>query len=225
MPDAPKPSASSSSSSPRNSTFSGRNTMSARKSTNGTRKSVSPLSVFIAYSLAFYTMWVLLSTVAWISHLGYRVPWLQPLIAAKGYPSNRSCPEGKIWEFFKENVPTALVFVLPHSLLTPKRLRTIFGRHGRLLYNGMAAVTLHMFLLTFKPLKSPVLMELPIKKEIHNFTSISMLLCAAYAFCRAPETYDMLGVNSSLSRGGPRAPANMDAVSYTHLTLPTILLV
>ena len=170
--------------------------------------------VFIAYACASYTIWVLISTVAWISHLGYRVPWLQPLIAAKGYPSNRSCPEGKIWEFFKENVPTALVFVLPHSLLTPKRLRTIFGRHGRLLYNGMAAVTLHMFLLTFKPLKSPVLMELPIKKEIHNFTSISMLLCAAYAFCRAPETYDMLGVNSSLSRGGPRAPANMDAITW-----------
>ena len=91
--------------------------------------------VFIAYACASYTIWVLISTVAWISHLGYRVPWLQPLIAAKGYPSNRSCPEGKIWEFFKENVPTALVFVLPHSLLTPKRLRTIFGRHGRLLYN------------------------------------------------------------------------------------------
>lgn len=41
-----------------------------------------------------------------------------------------------------------------------------------------------------------------------------MLLCAAYAFCRAPETYDMLGVNSSLSRGGPRAPANMDAITW-----------
>ena len=172
------------------------------------------IDVFFAYACASYTIWVLISTVAWISHLGYRVPSLQPLIAAKGYPSNRSCPEGKIWEFFRENVPTALVFVLPHSLLTPKRLRTIFGRHGRLLYNVMAAVTLHMFLLTFKPLKSPVLMELPIKKEIHNFTSISMLLCAAYAFCRAPETYDMLGVNSSLSRGGPRAPANMDAITW-----------
>ncbi|CAL6291944.1 unnamed protein product [Bathycoccus prasinos] len=130
--------------------------------------------VFVAYACASYTIWVLISTVAWISHLGYRVPSLQPLIAAKGYPSNRSCPEGKIWEFFRadgclagrkkqnrvfafivkrfrvfraplhRNVPTALVFVLPHSLLTPKRLRTIFGRHGRLLYNVMAAVTLHM---------------------------------------------------------------------------------
>ncbi|CAL6289700.1 unnamed protein product [Bathycoccus prasinos] len=148
--------------------------------------------VFVAYACASYTIWVLISTVAWISHLGYRVPSLQPLIAAKGYP--------------RGNVPTALVFVLPHSLLTPKRLRTIFGRHGRLLYNVMAAVTLHMFLLTFKPLKSP--------EEIHNFTPISMLLCAAYAFCRAPETYDMLGVNSSLSRGGPRAPANMDAITW-----------
>lgn len=212
MPDAPKPSACSSSSSPRNSTFSGRNTMSARKSTNGTRKSVSPLSVFIAYSLAFYTMWVLLSTVAWISHLGFRVPILQPFIAAKGYPKNDSCRD--VWEFFRENIPTALVFVLPHSLLTPRRFRRIFGRNGRLMYNFMAAVTLHVFLRAFKPLKSPIVMELPIKKEIHNFTSISMLLYAAYGFCKAPETYDMLGVNSSLSRGGPRAPVNMDAITW-----------
>ena len=41
-----------------------------------------------------------------------------------------------------------------------------------------------------------------------------MLLYATYSFCRAPETYDMLGVNSSLSRGGPRAPANMDAITW-----------
>ena len=170
------------------------------------------LSVFIAHACASYVIWVLISTVAWISHLGFRVPSLQPFIAAKGYPFNET--RRNVWEFLRANVPSALVFVLPHSLLTPKRLRFVFGRHGRLAYNMVAAVTLHMFLLVFKPLKSPVLMELPIKNEIHNFTSISMLLYATYSFCRAPETYDMLGVNSSLSRGGPRAPANMDAITW-----------
>ena len=46
---------------------------------------------------------------------------------------------------------------------------------------------------------------------------MSMLIFAAYSFCTAPETYDLLGVNLSLSRKNPtgrRAPISMDAITW-----------
>ena len=164
---------------------------------------------------AIYIQWILISIVAWVSHLGFRCQHLQPFLAANGYPSNNGAPD--TLSFLKYNIPNAILFVLPHSLLLPKTLRKYFGKHGRLLYNLMAAMSLHLFLYNFKPLQTPILMHLPIYKELHVFTSVSMLAFASYSFCTAPETYDLLGINLSLSRKNPegrRAPTSMDAITW-----------
>jgi hypothetical protein len=170
---------------------------------------------FFAYGASFYTLWILLSTIAWISHLGERIPITQKFCAAKGYPSNEKSKN--IVNFFRQNVPTALMFVLPHSLCKVKNVRKLFGRRGRSIYNVIAALTLHVFMLQFIPLKEPVMMVIPIKREIHDATSVLMLFYAAYAIFSAPETYDLLGVNSSLSRAGARAPEEMDAITWMGL--------
>ena len=87
--------------------------------------------------------------VAWVSHLGRRAPWIAAYLVARGHPSNP--PADGIVSFFARNVPLALVFALPHSLLRPARLyrAPYIGRFGRLLYNILSAVTLHIFLLGY----------------------------------------------------------------------------
>jgi hypothetical protein len=118
-------------------------------------------------------------TVAWISHLGHRAAWLQRFLLAKGFPSN--APTKNLATFFIGNVPTALGFVLPHSLLPPKKLYALMHSwskselvhsipiagpvvthflrlpgSGRLVYNAIAAGTLHFLLFHFAPLATPV---------------------------------------------------------------------
>ena len=54
-----------------------------------------------------------------MSHLGYRSPAIGRLLPAGGYPGNE--PARSVPEFLLRNIPLALVFVLPHSLLVPHR--------------------------------------------------------------------------------------------------------
>ena len=70
-------------------------------------------------ALAGYVCWILAGTVAWVSHLGYRSPSIGRLLPAGGYPSNE--PAHNVREFLLRNIPLALAFVLPHSLLVPHR--------------------------------------------------------------------------------------------------------
>ena len=159
----------------------------------------NPITIFI-YICAAYVQWVLLSIVAWVSHLGLRCPQLQPFLAANGYPSNSGAKN--LFSFLQHNIPHAILFVLPHSLLLPKTLKKYCGQYGRLLYNLMAAFSLHFFLYNFQPLQTPVLMNLPIPHSVHVVTSITMLSFAGYSFCTSPQTMDLLGVNVLLSRKG-----------------------
>lgn len=61
---------------------------------------------------AVYVLWVLAGTVAWVSHLGERVPQLALWLPAGGYPRNQEVES--VHHFLIHNVPRSLVFVLPH---------------------------------------------------------------------------------------------------------------
>ena len=159
--------------------------------------------------------------VAWVSHLGRRAPWIAAYLVARGHPSNP--PADGIVSFFARNVPLALVFALPHSLLRPARLyrAPYIGRFGRLLYNILSAVTLHIFLLGFTPLSSPVVMVLPLPEKFHALLSVSCLFAAVSAFLLTPETWGLLGAGQLLGWSG-RWRSNpervMDAITWMGVT-------
>ena len=125
--------------------------------------------------------------------------------------------------FFARNVPLALVFALPHSLLRPARLyrAPYIGRFGRLLYNILSAVTLHIFLLGFTPLSSPVVMVLPLPEKFHALLSVSCLFAAVSAFLLTPETWGLLGAGQLLGWSGrwrSNPERGMDAITWMGVT-------
>ena len=124
------------------------------------------LNIALVSGAVTYVMWVLVGTVAWISHLGERAVWLSAVLPAKGYPS-REAARGTV-DFARRNVPLSLVFVIPHSACLPSRMRKYFGSHGRVVYNFVSAVTLHAFLSAFTPLKTPVVMTMPFNERFHD---------------------------------------------------------
>ena len=75
-------------------------------------------------------------------------------------------------------------------------------------------LTLQMFLRAFKPLKSPIVMELTINKEIHNFNLYLDLVNTGFMFLQSAGDVKHARRELSLSRGGPRAPVNMDAITW-----------
>lgn len=159
--------------------------------------------------------------VAWVSHLGRRAPWIAAYLVARGHPSNP--PADGIVSFFARNVPLALVFALPHSLLRPARLyrAPYIGRFGRLLYNILSAVTLHIFLLGFTPLSSPVVMVLPLPEKFHALLSVSCLFAAVSAFLVTPETWGLLGAGQLLGWSGrwrSNPERGMDAITWMGVT-------
>ena len=172
-----------------------------------------------ASAAAAYVLWVLLGTVAWISHLGERVETLGRWLPARGYPANAAA--GSVWTFAARNVPASAWFVAPHSLMLPSRLRRWFGRYGRLMYNFISAATLHAFLLAFVPLKTPVVMTIPFNAGFHNALSVGCLAYATYAFLASRATWGLLGVSSALGIRDPRYanPASgMDAITWMGVT-------
>ena len=44
------------------------------------------LNTTVCYASAAYTLWVLASVVAWVSHLGGRLPWVGALLAGGADP-------------------------------------------------------------------------------------------------------------------------------------------
>lgn len=110
------------------------------------------LNTTACYAVAFYTLWVLASVVAWVSHLGQRLQWLAPFLAGGAGPGARevrkkvnvssrpsreafcltlSCVTSiqalPVLPFLLVNVPLALVFVIPHSLLRPALLERVLS--------------------------------------------------------------------------------------------------
>lgn len=65
-------------------------------------------------------------TVAWISHLGARAPRLSGFLLARGFPGN--APAEGLTQFLRANVPAAIGFVAPHSLLPPRRMHGLCKR-------------------------------------------------------------------------------------------------
>lgn len=178
--------------------------------------------VLLVYAAAAYIIWILSGTVAFVSHLGAQsdalaVP-VSVLLPASGQP--RGEPVDSILELFLRNLHLAFIFVLPHSILAGKRGRWLFSRlhlesHTRLIYNVIAATTLHMFLANFRPLVSPVVLEMPFPPELHLSLSLGCLMFALRAMCFAPGTPELLGVRQALRQEyRPQVPAGMDAITW-----------
>merc|ERR1712151_36967 len=113
----------------------------------GTVKACSRCQTIAVHCLALYVTWVLFGILAFVSHLGEQAPWLGPFLPASGQ-TMRGGSASTLLEFFRCNIPGALLFVLPHSLLRPQRLYAWFARIGlaaydRLAYNLLAATSLH----------------------------------------------------------------------------------
>jgi hypothetical protein len=176
-------------------------------------------------------------TVAWISHLGARAPRLSGFLTARGFPGN--APAEGLTQFLRANVPAAIGFVAPHSLLPPRRMhsfckrlasdaeRVWFGSFaafflrrpgsGRLLYNALAAGTLHFLLANFTPLTTPVVASLPFPENAHVFLSVSCLLLAVISMLAEPQTYGLLGTGQMLGWSPKFAtppPNHMDAITW-----------
>jgi len=173
----------------------------------------------VALMFAAYALWVLAGTVAWVSHLGARVPSLQPWLPAGGAPLNP--PAASVKVFFSSNFHLAFGFVLPHSVLRPVRLRRLVGNKlARATYSGMAAASLHLFLVHFVPLRSPVVMELPLAPCFHTSLSCGCLIFAMVTFVFDPATWDLLGVADAFQIiPTARAPPGMDAITWMGVTV------
>ena len=184
------------------------------------RRAARGLNIATTTAVGMYVYWILMGTVAWISHLGERAPWLRFALPAEGYPGNAPSSAGALG-FVARNVPLSLIFVVPHSVFLPSRLRKIFGKHGRLMYNFVSAATLHFFLLNFTPLKTPVVMTIPFNTNFHNALSIGCLAYASYAFLSSPATLGLLGVSSALELRDSKysnPAAGMDAITWMGVT-------
>ena len=178
-------------------------------------------------------------TVAWISHLGARAPRLSGFLLARGFPGN--APAEGLTRFLRCNVPAAIGFVAPHSLLPPrrahvacKRLANDFERvgfgfgsfaarflrrpgSGRLLYNAVSAGTLHFLLANFTPLTTPVVASLPLPEDAHVFLSVACLSLAVASMLAEPQTYGLLGTGQMLGWSPAFAtppPNHMDAITW-----------
>lgn len=126
----------------------------ANANANARKDARRGLKLALVWVGAAYVTWVLLGTVAWVSHLGERAPALAFALPARGFPANDA--SASAFEFLARNAPLSLIFVVPHSCALPSRLYGIVGVYGRLAYNVLSAAMLHLFLWAFTPLKTPV---------------------------------------------------------------------
>lgn len=179
-----------------------------------------PLHATVVRFAAAYITWVLLGTVAFVSHLGEQAPSAAAFLPAYGRPGGRANSSAAgLLSFLGLNAPAALAFVLPHSLLRPQRLalwlaRAKLASHGRLVYNVIAAASLHALLASFVPLRTPVVIQLPLAPDLHVLLSAGCLAFAATCFVTDPRTASLLGLPQALGRSAPRPPPGMDAITW-----------
>ncbi|CAE8612751.1 unnamed protein product [Polarella glacialis] len=172
----------------------------------------------VVLALAAYVSWVLLGTVAWVSHLGSQCPTLAPWLPGRGRPGASNPGTDGLLSFLTLNLPSALTFVLPHSLCKQRRLHSVlqnfsYETHDRLAYNVIAAVTLHYLLATMVPLQTPVVFEMPIPASIHLFLSGGFLFLAAFCFATDGQTAALLGVSKALC-WRQKDTGDMDAITW-----------
>jgi hypothetical protein len=170
------------------------------RSTAQTQNCLFPFTSSILLLLLAYGPTVLLSLpwlMKWVSHLGKRLAFTSPYLMAGGYPS--LLPVDTVSELAAANLFNSIIFVLPHSALRVSKLNQILGtRHGRLVYNLIAAGSLHRFLCCFRPYNCPVLFELPIPEQLHNLLSLGCLVLAAVCFLSDQSTWGLLGMTPAL---------------------------
>eukprot|EP00924_Labyrinthula_sp_SR-Ha-C_P001305 snap_masked-scaffold_7-processed-gene-19.67-mRNA-1 protein AED:1.00 eAED:1.00 QI:0/0/0/0/1/1/2/0/344 len=172
-----------------------------------------------AVGLIVYSLFSLFSIIAWVSHLGARVPFLQNFLIGGGLAKNK--PVSTIPALFIENAP-------------PTLQKLVGFRFARLLYCGISGFTLHLFLLYFRPLNmnevfsecldsgnetcfsdykyseddNIPLFTLPYPKIVQDTLSIVMLIFAYYAMLSDKRTYIVLGFNRAFF--GPNHPVYTD---------------
>ena len=166
-------------------------------------------------------LWILVSVVAWVSHLGRRVPPVARFLAGKGAPHRAPA---RALGFWRANGPPALAFVVPHSALPPPTLARLgLRRHARLAYALMAAAALHWFVAGFVPHDSPVVLVLPLPPRAHAALSLGALAGATAALVAEPRTWGLLGVPQALAAFGaaraarpppPMPPPAMDVITW-----------
>lgn len=174
----------------------------------------------VVHLAAAYVAWVLFGTLAFVCHLGEQAPCVAAFLPAFGTPGGRTGSSASgILSLVQLNTPVALAFILPHSLLRPHRLAALLGRsglaaHGRLVYNVLAAASLHALEASFVPLRTPVVVAFPLPPLLHLVLSAGGIVFAATCFLADPRTTSLLGVSQSLGLGAPKPPAGMDALTW-----------
>lgn len=197
---------------------------------NGNKSFGQTVISVVVLSVLVYNLWVLFSVVAWVSHLGLRVPPLSPLLSAKGYPY-REPINGTIVDFLKYNIPYALAFILPHSFLRPPTLRKLLGnRFARLAYCTVASASLQFFMNVFRPWNTGILFSLPYSPLFQQYLSAVMLLVALVCFLADNRTYLILGVpqaifgiDSTHSKFPAGLSARMDIITFMGITVWNLL--
>jgi len=185
------------------------------------KRCATAFKIIVVYVAAAYITWTLVGTVAFVSHLGEQAPWLAPFLPGGGQPGgvDKALEAEDVVQFLRLNAMPAFRFVVPHSVLRPKRLSAWLGRvglqlHDRLMYNAIAAATLHHFLATSVPLRTPVVMEMPLLPSLHLMLSGGCLLYATVCFLADEGTPILLGVARSLEHADSSRLAGMDAITW-----------
>jgi hypothetical protein len=103
--------------------------------------------------------------------------------------------------FLAKNVPLALLFTLPHSVMRISRLQQLgCGRYSRLVYCIISAVTLHIFMALFTPPPcNPVLLVLPMPERV-TVVSVGILMFATGCLCLNPRTWTLVGLDQALGK-------------------------
>jgi len=181
--------------------------------------SIAGNALFV-HTISAYVVWVLLGVVAYIGHLGAQAPMLAPFLPGGGQPGGKhNLSADGMLEFWYANIGACLGFVLPHSFLRPRRLSSYLATIGlqsydRLLYNVIAAASLHFFLCTMVPLRTPVVMKMPFPPLVHLVLSAGCLVYAAACFLANPKTTILLGVSRALGRPDGNGLVGMDAITW-----------
>jgi hypothetical protein len=175
----------------------------------------------VVYAIAAYVMWILLGTISFVSHLGKQSSLLAQWLPAGGEPGRTADHLAEdVWSFLRMNIPYALLFVAPHSVLRPTVLARLLAKVGlleysRLAYNLMAALSLHFFLCKNVALKTPVVMVLPLPAWFHLSLSAGFLAYAAVSTLLDRGTPSLLGVAQVVRRHqAVSLPQGMDAITW-----------
>lgn len=168
-----------------------------------------------------YVLWVLASVVAWVSHLGARVPPVGRVLAAGADPMKKD--SASLFQVGLAGGPPGLCFVLLHSLLRPRQLASLgFGAYAQLVYCLHSALSLHWFLVAFVPHDSPVVFRLDevMPPVLHAGLSLGCLIVAFVVMLSNPRTYQLLGVSQAIGGKVNKSFSNgMDIITWQGLLM------